>query len=73
MSVAVPFVCVGRVLFTGAVLSKMGLNSFQGLVGQFSVDALMFSLDFSEDSLVKGFVKVLNGDQPVGRLNLVKD
>lgn len=51
----------------------MGLNSFQGLVGQFSVDALMFSLDFSEDSLVKGFVKVLNGDQPVGRLNLVKD
>lgn len=75
-SAAVSFVCVGPVEFTRAVLSKTGRNSFQGLVGQLSGVggvALMFSLDSSEDSLVIGFLMALNGDQPGGRLNLVKD
>lgn len=71
---------VDSVAFGAAMLSMTGLNSFQGLVGQFSsvlVSALMLSLDSSEDSLalgveLNGFIgMILRGDQPGGLLNLV--
>lgn len=47
----------GSVVFGAAMLSVTGLNSFQGLVGQFSGVlwvALMCSLDSPEDSLDLG-------------------
>lgn len=74
----VGFGSVDSVTFGAAMLSRMGLNSFQGLVGQFSGVgwvALILSLDSSEDSLAlgaNGFIgTLLRGDQPGGRLNLV--
>lgn len=74
------FGSVDSVAFRAAMLSRMGLNSFQGLVGQFSGlgwFAIMLSLHSSEDSLalgagLNGFIgMILRGDQPGGRLNLV--
>lgn len=65
------------VVFGAAMLSLTGLNSFQGLVGQFSGVrwvALMRSLDSSEDSLglaAGADGMALRGDQPGGRLNLM--
>ncbi len=63
------------------MLTARGLNSFQGLLGQLSVElglglVPMLSLDSSEDSLTcvggLGFTVgwILRGDQPGGRLNL---
>lgn len=80
VSFVVGFGGVDTVAFGAAMLSRMGLNSFQGLVGQFSGVgwvALMLSLDSSEDSLALGVElnvligTFLRGDQPGGRLNLV--